>query len=186
MTLTIKETHTLSILRENFLPSLRRELKIGKRYRAVTAQYGFNMCRHVSVFGVHLLREWLPDYKWEAWEATWTCRLSHLDETRKAKFDHSWIYGEKDGKGLFIDLTFSDAEMDSPIRNEDVLRDFQPVQQVEANTFPHGVADFYEVRVLEKRQLDPEALMDTKEIYTGKKGRRLFDDILRNANLSTE
>lgn len=158
--LNLEEQQVKSFMESIFIPSLHEILqaKSPDKYQL----YQGAACRQTATMGYFFLKELLPNYEWEVWEADFKDKV--MD--REVKYEHAWIYGKSKSrkeKDLFVDLARNHQE--------------RLFIKTNKNQYPANHPEYENTVILQKKRMNPNKNLQIVEFYTEELGEKLLREI---------
>lgn len=155
--LSATEKRVCSVMMTEFVPLVKVRLMKGNliEYR----KWQGNCCMQMAVFGCAVLTDMLPGYDWVMWIGEFKDKI----EDRKYEYNHAWIYGLWESKGLLVDMA-RNHKQNLFIRSN-------------INRFPM-IPGYLDQVVISREQADWRELLLKKEYYTDEYGYVIVEQIL--------
>lgn len=159
-TLTTEELQAKQFIEEQFIPTL--DAIFFEKNPLEYLRWNQNSCRQSAVFGVHFLKELLPQYKWYAWDGDFKDYIRVDGHWTEVEYNHAWIYGidHKNKRKLLVD----------PSRNKKE----RLFMVVEENEYPVWHPDYMFMEKLRSYKMDIRKRMKEIEYYTAMKSTDLL------------
>lgn len=167
-TLNQDEQRVKMFMESIFIPSLHEILQAKSPEKYMLYQGA--ACRQTATMGYFFLKDLLPDYEWEVWEANFKDKFRGKD----VNYEHAWIYGKsknKKEKDLLVDLA----------------RNYQERLFIKTNKnqYPANHPEYKDMVVLQKKRINPNRNLQIIEFYTEDKGENLLKELEIKCSIRT-
>lgn len=154
------EKRVKSFLESVFIPSLHEILQ--SKDPAKYAIYQGAACRQTATIGYFYVKELLPEYEWEAWEAD----FKDVIMGKPVNYDHAWLYGKsksRKNKDLLVDLARNNQE--------------RLFIKTNKNQYPTDHPEYKDTVILSKKRMNPVKNLEIVEFYTEDVGKKLLKEV---------